>query len=86
MKYVIKINYICFYFLLCGHWLPRWHSGKESTCHCRRRRRFGFDFWVKEDPWSKKWRPTPVFLPGKSHGQRRLTGYKESQRVRHDRD
>ena len=26
-------------------------------------------------PWRRKWRPTPVFLPGKSHGQRSLVGY-----------
>ena len=26
-------------------------------------------------PWRKKWQPTPVFLPGKFHGQRSLTGY-----------
>ena len=25
-------------------------------------------------PWSRKWQPTPIFLPGKSHGQRSLTG------------
>ena len=25
--------------------------------------------------WSRKWQPTPVFLPGKFHGQRRLAGY-----------
>ena len=25
-------------------------------------------------PWRRKWRPTPVFLPGKSHGQRSLAG------------
>ena len=28
-----------------------------------------------EDPWRKKWQPTPVFLPGKSQGQRSLVGY-----------
>jgi len=28
-----------------------------------------------EDPWRRKWQPTPVFLPGKSHGQRSLVGY-----------
>ena len=28
-----------------------------------------------EDPWRRKWQPTPVFLPGKSHGQRSLAGY-----------
>ena len=26
-------------------------------------------------PWRKKWQPIPVFLPGKSHGQRGLAGY-----------
>ena len=28
-----------------------------------------------EDPWRRKWQPTPVFLPEKSHGQRSLAGY-----------
>ena len=28
-----------------------------------------------EDPLEKKWQPTPVFLPGKSHGWRSLAGY-----------
>ena len=35
--------------------------------------------WVRsqgqEDPWRKKLQPTPVFLPGKSQGQRSLAGY-----------
>ena len=26
-------------------------------------------------PWSRKWQPTPVFLPGEFHGQRSLAGY-----------
>ena len=26
-------------------------------------------------PWGRKWQPTPVFLPGKFHGQRNLVGY-----------
>ena len=25
--------------------------------------------------WRRKWQPTPVLLPGKSHGQRNLVGY-----------
>ena len=29
--------------------------------------------------WGRIWQPTPVFLPGKSHGQRSLAGYKKSQ-------
>ena len=28
-----------------------------------------------EDPWRRKWQPTPVFLPGESHGQGSLAGY-----------
>ena len=35
----------------------------------------GFDPWVRKIPWRRKWQPTPVFLPGKSHGQRSLAGY-----------
>jgi len=29
----------------------------------------------QEDPWRRTWQPTPVFLPGESHGQRILVGY-----------
>ena len=32
-------------------------------------------FLGREDPWRRKWQPTPVFLPGESHGQRSLAGY-----------
>ena len=28
-----------------------------------------------QGPWKRKWQPTPVFLPGKSQGQRNLAGY-----------
>ena len=49
--------------------LPWWLGGKESTSQCRR---CGFDSWVRKIPWRRKWQPTPVFLPGKSHGQRSL--------------
>ena len=30
---------------------------------------------MRKIPWRKKWQPTPVFLPGKSHEQRSLVGY-----------
>ena len=49
-------------------------SGKKSTCQCRSRRS-GFDPWVEKIPWRRVWQPTPVFLPGKFHGQRSLEGY-----------
>ena len=29
----------------------------------------------REDPWRRKWQPTPIFLPRKSHGLRSLVGY-----------
>ena len=54
--------------------LLRWLSGKESTCPCRRHRRLEFDHWNEEIPWSRKWQPTPVFLPEKFHGLRSLAG------------
>jgi len=55
--------------------LPRQLSGKESTCQCRRHKRHGFDPWVGKILWRRAWQLTPVFLPGESHGQRRLVGY-----------
>ena len=55
--------------------LPKWFSGKESNCHCRRCKGCWFGPWVGKIPWRRKWQPTPVFLPGKSHGQRSLAGY-----------
>ena len=55
--------------------LPRWCSGKESACQCRRLQRRGFDAWVRKIPWSRKWQPAPIFLPGKDHVQRSLVGY-----------
>ena len=29
-----------------------------------------FNPWVRKIPWRRAWQPTPVFLPGESHGQR----------------
>ena len=48
---------------------------KNPSAQCRKYRRHGFSPWVKKIPWSRKWQPTPVFLSGKSHGQRSLAGY-----------
>ena len=46
---------------------------QQSVClQCRRP---GFDPWAGKIPWRRKWQPTPVFLPGESHGQRTLIGY-----------
>ena len=55
---------------------PRWHSGKESAWQSAWRwNRSRFNPWVKKVPWSRKWQPTAVFLPGKFHRQRSLVGY-----------
>ena len=51
---------------------PLWLSGREPAGQCRRCR---FDPWVRKMPQRSKWQPTPVLLPGKSHGQRSLAGY-----------
>ena len=66
-----------------NHGLAWWLSGKKSGCQCRG---FGFNSWVGKIPWSRKWQPTPVFLPGKFHGQRSqvpgLHSTEPQQRVR----
>ena len=36
----------------------------------------GFDPWVGKIPWRREQQPTLVFLPGESHGQRNLAGYR----------
>ena len=57
---------------------------KKSTCQCKRH---GFNPRVRKIPWRRKWQHTPVFLTGKSHGQRSLAGYSPwgHKRVNHDR-
>ena len=57
------------------HRTPEGSSGEEPACQRKRCRRCRFDPGVRKMPWRRKWKPTPVFLPGKSHGQRSLEGY-----------
>ena len=54
--------------------LPLWlRQLKKISLQCRRS---GFnDLWVWKIPWSREWQHTPVFLPGKFHGQRSLVGH-----------
>ena len=42
--------------------------------------RQGFSPWVRKVPWRRKWQPTPVFMPGKFHGQRNTVGYHPQHR------
>ena len=43
--------------------------------HLPAMRKTWFDPWVEKIPWRRKWQPTPVFLPGESHGWRSLMDY-----------
>ena len=52
--------------------LPWWLRRQRICLQYGRPR---FDSWVRKIPWRRKWQPTPVFLPGKSHGQRSLVDY-----------
>ena len=56
------VKFLCIYLRA-----PRWLSGKEPACQCRRCR---FGAWVGKIPWQS----TPVFVPGKSYAQRSLAG------------
>ena len=86
-KYFVVFYFIFGFFNTCIYLLGLlwWLSGEKSACQCRRH---GFSPWVGKIPWRRKGPPTPVFLPGKSHGQRSLAGYsppgnKESGVQRH---
>ena len=54
------------------------HFGFPDRIHLQLGRP-GLDPWVGNIPWRRERLPTPVFLPGESHGQRSLAwGCKES--------
>ena len=72
----LKHSLICF---------PGGSRDKEPSCQCRRCRRPRSNPWAGKIPWRRAWQPTPVFLPGESHGQRSLAGCRPwGHRVRHD--
>ena len=87
---VLLMHFWCYckwYWDSVGLWggFPGGFRGKEPACQCRRHKRWRFDPQVGEIPWRRKWQPTPVFLPGKFHGQRSLGGYSPwGCRVRHN--
>ena len=80
---IIMVLYM-YYELICVlSGLPWWLNDKESACQCRRH---GFNPWTAKILWRREWQHTLAFLPGKSHGQRRLVGYStwDHKKVRHD--
>ena len=65
--------------ILCIH--STWHSYASCIflkvdnlgvrkCQCRRFKRCWLHPWVQTIPWNRKWQPTPLFWPGKLHGQK----------------
>ena len=48
---------------------------RRLPCWLCQHGRHGFDPGIVKTPWRRKWQLEPVFLPGKSQGQRRLEGY-----------
>ena len=55
-------------------------GGPDSKVSCLQCGRPGFDPWIGKILWRRKWQPTPVLLPGKSHGQRSMVGCWEPAR------
>ena len=62
---------VCVCVCVCMFDFPDGSDGKASAYNAKTR----FSPWVGKISWRRKWQPTPVFLPGKSHGQRSLVGY-----------
>ena len=61
------------HYLLFGMYgFPGSSVGKESACDAGD---LGSIPGFGKIPWRREWQPTPVFLPGESHGQRNLAGY-----------
>ena len=54
---------------------PGGASGKEPPASAGDTRDLGSITGLGRPPWRRKWQPTPVFLPGESHGHRSLAGY-----------
>ena len=75
--FLLQASLNFFFFLLDFHLyicfdakidFPGGSDGKASAYNV------GFNPWVGKISWRRKWQPTPVLLPGKSHGQRSLVG------------
>ena len=82
MSFQISLYIYSLYYIYTG--FPCSSVGKESACKAEES-----DLSVGSGrfPWRRKWQPTPVCLPGESHGQRSLVGYLQSiglERVGHD--
>ena len=60
---VVEHRPCCQYIFSWGLDFPRGCVKESASKH----RRSGFDPWIRKIPWRRKWKPIPVFLPGKSN-------------------
>ena len=88
----VNMQWVCCYFRIFQfyfriQYISKWASLVVQSVRriCLQFRRPEFDPWGRKISWRRKWQPTAVFLPGKSHGWRSLVGYHPwGHRVRHD--
>ena len=88
-----KTTTCCSFLILMRIWIDLFYSFpggsvvKNLSANAGATKIHGFDPWVRKIPWRRKWQPLPLFLPGKSQGQRSLAGCSPwgSQKVGHDR-
>ena len=62
--------FTCWVVILYKESFPRSSDGKESACPAG-----DMGSILVKIAWRRKWQPSPVFLPGESHGQRSLVGH-----------
>ena len=60
---------------MCVCVFPQWLSSKESACDAGIEGGMGLIPGSERSLGGGAWKPTPVFLPGESHGRRSLVGY-----------
>ena len=72
-KYLLTLLVSLFDQSQFGKCLTQWLSGKEATCNAGDAGDVGS--WIGNSLWRRTWQPTPVVLPGESHGQSSLVGY-----------
>ena len=68
----IYIHIYIYIYLIC---ILYWSILAQTIKNLPKVQQIRFNPWVGKTPWRGKWQHTPVFLPGKSHGQRSLVGY-----------
>ena len=65
------IHVVACVFLFYGWIIVHYRDVPHLCLQCRKP---GFSPWIRKIPWRREWQPTPVFLPGKFHGQRSPAG------------